>query len=328
MHTPNPPKPVVLLILDGWGHAAATHYNAIAGAKTPCWDHLMQCHPHTLLDASGGSVGLPAGQMGNSEVGHLTIGAGRVLDQDLTRLNKSLASGDFFTNKVFLSALTQARRTKAAVHIIGLLSPGGVHSHEKHIHALLALCAERGITNCYIHAILDGRDTPPTSAAASIQLLQTKCDQIGLGTIASLSGRYYAMDRDHRWERTQLAYECIVAGQAPYNASTPLSGLQAAYARDETDEFVQPTYVCAPGKLPITMRSGDVVFFMNFRSDRVRQLSRALTNPDFAHFKRSAYPHLGEFVSLTEYAADIPSRIAFPPLSIQNGLGLVWLKQV
>ena len=321
MHTFKSPKPVVLLILDGWGHASATRYNAIARAKTPCWDHLMQHHPHTLLDASGGSVGLPEGQMGNSEVGHLTIGAGRVLDQDLTRLNKSIASGDFFTNKVCLSALNQAMHTKASVHIIGLLSPGGVHSHETHIHALVALCAQRGISNCYIHAILDGRDTPPTSAAASIQLLQTKCDQIGLGTIASLSGRYYAMDRDHRWERTHLAYDCIAAGRASYYASTPLSGLEAAYARGETDEFVQPTCLCAPGKLPITIHSGDVVFFMNFRSDRVRQLSRALIDPDFTNFQRSVYPHLGDFVSLTEYAADIPSRIAFPPLSIQNGLG-------
>lgn len=321
MRTFNPPNPVVLLILDGWGHSSETRYNAIAGAKTPCWNHLMQTYPHTLLDASGCSVGLPEGQMGNSEVGHLTIGAGRVLDQDLTRLNKAIETGDFFTNKVLLSALSKANRTKASVHIIGLLSPGGVHSHEKHIDALLALCTQMAIKNCYIHAILDGRDRPPTSAATSIQLLQMQCQQIGLGQIASLTGRYYAMDRDHRWERTQAAYDCIVAGQAAYHASTPLRGLQAAYARGETDEFVQPTCLYAPGRPPITIDSGDIVFFMNFRSDRVRQLSRALTDPDFAHFKRTVSPHLGDFVSLTAYAADIPSRIAFPPLSIQDGLG-------
>ena len=317
MRTFKPPKPVVLLILDGWGHSSETRYNAIAGAKTPYWNHLMQSCPNTLLDASGGSVGLPEGQMGNSEVGHLTIGSGRVLDQDLTRLNKAIETGDFFTNKVFVSALRKANQ--ASVHIIGLLSPGGVHSHEKHIHALLTLCRQMAIQNCYIHAILDGRDTPPTSAVTSIQLLQMQCDQIGLGQMASLTGRYYAMDRDHRWERTQAAYNCIVAGQAPYNASTALGGLQAAYARGETDEFVQPT--CLSDKPPITINSGDIVFFMNFRSDRVRQLSRALTDPDFSNFRRTAYPRLGDFVSLTAYAADIPSRIAFPPLSIQNGLG-------
>ncbi|WP_419241254.1 2,3-bisphosphoglycerate-independent phosphoglycerate mutase [Cardinium endosymbiont of Nabis limbatus] len=321
MRTFKRPKPILLLILDGWGHAAQTRYNAIAAAKTPYWDHFMQTYPHTLLDASGYAVGLPEGQMGNSEVGHLTIGAGRVLDQDLTRLNKAIETGDFFNNTVFLSALRKAKDAQTSVHIIGLLSPGGVHSHENHIAALLTLCAQKAIQNCYIHAILDGRDTPPMSAAASIQLLQNKCDQIGLGTIASLTGRYYAMDRDHRWERTQAAYNCIVAGQSTYSASTALSGLQAAYARGETDEFVQPTAVYTPGQLAITIDSGDVVFFMNFRSDRVRQLSRALTDPDCAHFNRSAFPRLGDFVSLTAYAADIPSRIAFPPLSIQNGLG-------
>ncbi|MCT4697179.1 2,3-bisphosphoglycerate-independent phosphoglycerate mutase [Candidatus Cardinium sp. TP] len=319
MRTSTPPKPVLLLILDGWGHALATRYNAITAAKTPHWDHLLQTYPHTLLEASGGAVGLPEGQMGNSEVGHLTMGAGRVLEQDLTRLNRAIATGDFFTNPIFLSALRKAN--PPAVHIIGLLSPGGVHSHQKHIDALLTLCSQMAIQNCYIHVILDGRDTPPTSAATSIQWLQMRCAQIGLGQIASLTGRYYAMDRDHRWERTQAAYQCIVAGQASYSAATPLSGLQAAYARGETDEFVQPTALHAPGQPPITIASGDIVFFMNFRSDRVRQLSRALTDPDFAHFTRAAYPRLGDFVSLTAYAADIPSRIAFPPLSKQNGLG-------
>lgn len=315
------PKPVVLLILDGWGHSLETRYNAISAAQTPYWNHFMQTFPHTLLDASGGAVGLPEGQMGNSEVGHLTIGTGRVLHQDLTRLDKAIARGDFFTNKIFLSALSKAKHTNASVHIIGLLSPGGVHSHEKHIHALLALCGQKAIQNCYIHAILDGRDTPPTSAAASIELLQRQCQQIGLGHIASLTGRYYAMDRDHRWERTRAAYDCIVAGQATYHAATALSGLQAAYGRGETDEFVQPTCLHKPGKPPITIESGDIVFFMNFRSDRVRQLSRSLTDPDFSSFNRGAYPRLGDFVSLTAYADDIPSHIAFPPLSIQNSLG-------
>ncbi|WP_250238318.1 2,3-bisphosphoglycerate-independent phosphoglycerate mutase [Cardinium endosymbiont of Oedothorax gibbosus] len=310
MRTFKPPHPVVLLILDGWGHSSETRYNAIAGAKTPYWNHLMQTCPHTLLDASGCSVGLPEGQMGNSEVGHLTIGEGRVLDQDLTRLNKAIETGDFFTNKVLLSALSKANHAEASVHIIGLLSLGGVHSHEKHIDALLALCGQVAIKSCYIHAILDGRDTLPTSAATSIQLLQMQCQQIGLGQVASLTGRYYAMDRDHRWERTQATYDCIVAGQAAYNASTLLRRLQAAYARGETDEFIQPTDFYAPGRSPVTIDSGDIVFFMNFRSDRVRQLSRALTDPDFRHFKRTVFPRLGDFVSLTTYAADIPSHVS------------------
>lgn len=314
-------NPLILLILDGWGHAPEIRYNAIAGAHTPHWDYLIQTYPHTLLDASGCSVGLPEGQMGNSEVGHLTIGAGRVLDQDLTRLNKAIETGDFFINEVFLSALRKANNSQASVHIVGLLSSGGVHSHEKHIHALLELCAQMAIKNCYIHAILDGRDTPPIGAQTSIQLLEMKCKQLGIGQITSLIGRYYAMDRDHRWERTQAAYDCIVAGQAAYNAATALMGLEAAYIRGETDEFVQPTCLHEPGKPPVTVHSGDIVFFMNFRSDRVRQLSYALTDPAFSNFERTTYPHLGDFVSLTAYAADMPGRIAFPPLSIQNGLG-------
>ncbi|MGI2298631.1 2,3-bisphosphoglycerate-independent phosphoglycerate mutase [Candidatus Cardinium hertigii] len=321
MRTFKTPKPIVLLILDGWGHSTEVRYNAIAAAKTPYWDYLIETYPHTLLDASGPSVGLPEGQVGNSEVGHLTIGTGRVLDQDLTRLNKAIETGDFFTNKVFLSALRKANNSGASVHIVGLLSPGGVHSHEKHLYALLALCGKMAVQNCYIHVILDGRDTPPISGVTSIQHLETQCKQIGIGQIVSLMGRYYGMDRDHRWERTEAAYNCIVTGQAAYHAATPLSGLEAAYARGETDEFVEPTSIGPLDRPPITIDSGDIVFFMNFRSDRVRQLSRALIDPNFSSFNRTIYPHLGDFVSLTAYAADIPSRIAFPPLSIQNGLG-------
>ncbi|MGI2299398.1 2,3-bisphosphoglycerate-independent phosphoglycerate mutase [Candidatus Cardinium hertigii] len=321
MRTFKPPKPIILLILDGWGYSTEVRYNAIAGAKTPCWDYLMENYPHTLLDASGASVGLPEGQVGNSEVGHLTIGTGRVLDQDLTRLNKAIETGDFFTNKVFLSALTKANNSGASVHIVGLLSPGGVHSHEKHIYALLALCGKMAVQNCYIHVMLDGRDTPPISGVTSIQHLEMQCKQIGIGQIVSLMGRYYGMDRDHRWERTEAAYNCIVTGQAPYHAVTPLQGLEAAYARGETDEFIQPTCIGPSDRPPTTIDSGDIVFFMNFRSDRIRQLSRALIDPNFSNFTRTIYPDLGDFVSLTRYAAGIPSRIAFPPLSIQNGLG-------
>ncbi|TDG94363.1 2,3-bisphosphoglycerate-independent phosphoglycerate mutase [Cardinium endosymbiont of Culicoides punctatus] len=300
------PKSIILLILDGWGHRVSTDYNAIALAKKPHWDHLIKTVPHTLLQASGLSVGLPAGQMGNSEVGHLTIGAGRVIYQDLTRIHKSIENGDFMNNKIF---------------ILGLLSPGGVHSHETHLYALLELCAQMGISNCYIHAFLDGRDTPPKSAANSLIALEEKCKQLGIGNIASLIGRYYAMDRDNRWERTKAAYDCIVGGRSLCVASTALDGLEAAYARNETDEFVQPTCLYKSDAAPITVQSGDVVFFMNFRADRVQQLSRAFLDPDFLNFKRITSPNLGGFVSLTEYATDIPSQIAFPPQSIKNGLG-------
>ncbi|WP_339044417.1 2,3-bisphosphoglycerate-independent phosphoglycerate mutase [Cardinium endosymbiont of Tipula unca] len=315
------PNPIILLILDGWGHREATDFNAIALAKKPHWDHLIQTFPHTLLNASGSSVGLPVGQMGNSEVGHLTIGAGRVLYQELTRINEAIEHGNFFNNQVFLSALKKAKETQKSVHILGLLSPGGVHSHEKHMHALLELCAQINIPNCYIHALLDGRDTPPKSARYSLVTLEEQCKKLGLGKIISLVGRYYAMDRDNRWDRTKAAYDCIVGGGVMHTASTALAGLEAAYARSETDEFVQPTCIHELGTPPIAIQSGDIVFCMNFRADRARQLSRAFLDPDFLGFKRKVWPNLGSFVSLTAYATDIPSQIAFPPPSLKNGLG-------
>ncbi|MES2998021.1 MAG: 2,3-bisphosphoglycerate-independent phosphoglycerate mutase [Pseudomonadota bacterium] len=314
------PKPILLLILDGWGYRKENNYNAIALAKKPYWDHLIQTCPHTLLKASGLSVGLPEGQMGNSEVGHLTIGAGRVLHQDLTRINKAIAEGDFFKNKVFLSALKKAKHSQKAIHILGLLSPGGIHSHEKQIYALLRLLSQEGIKNCYLHAFLDGRDTPPKNAQTSLIALENECKQLGLGKIASLIGRYYAMDRDKRWERTKEAYDCLTSGKANYTATTALEGLQQAYDRDETDEFVKPTCIHASNQPPIKIEDGDVVFFMNFRADRARQLSRAFLNSDFSDFKRISHPRLRDFVSLTQYATDIPSHIAFPQQSLKNGL--------
>src|SRR5579862_2206029 len=306
------PKPVLLLILDGWGYRDDHSHNAIALAKTPFWDHLLQTCPHSLLDASGLAVGLPEGQMGNSEVGHLTIGAGRVLYQDLTRINKAIAEGDFYKNAVFLAALKKAKDRKKSVHILGLLSPGGIHSHEKHIEALLEVIAKAGIKKCYIHVFLDGRDTPPKSAHTSLEKLTKLCKQLGIGQIASLMGRYYAMDRDKRWERTQAAYDCLTSGKAEYSAATALAGLQQAYDRGESDEFVKPTCIHKRGQAASKIKDGDVVFFMNFRTDRVRQLSRAFLSHDFLDFKRMVQPHLGDFVSLTYYAEDIPSHIAFP----------------
>ncbi|MDQ8038844.1 MAG: 2,3-bisphosphoglycerate-independent phosphoglycerate mutase [Rickettsiella sp.] len=314
------PKPVILLILDGWGYREENEHNAIALAKTPYWDHLIQICPHTLLTASGLSVGLPGGQMGNSEVGHLTIGAGRVLYQDLTRINKSIETGDFFKNEAFVATFKKANTMDKSVHILGLLSPGGIHSHEKHIYALLQLASLVGLKNCYIHVFLDGRDTAPKSAQTSIIALENKCKEFGVGKIASLIGRYYAMDRDKRWERTQAAYDCLTSGKAQYNATTALEGLQQAYARGETDEFVKPTCVHPLNSPAVKIQENDSVIFMNFRADRARQLSRAFLNPGFSEFKRHSHPRLSEFISLTQYAADIPSHIAFPKQSLENGL--------
>lgn len=315
------PRPILLLILDGWGYRKDTDHNAIALAATPHWDHLIQTCPHTLLDASGLSVGLPPGQMGNSEVGHLTMGAGRVLYQDLTRLNKAIEVGEFFQNACLLSGFKIAKETQKSVHILGLLSPGGIHSHEQHFYALLALAAQQGITNCYLHPFLDGRDTPPKSAQTFIMNLENQCKKLGIGKIASLIGRYYAMDRDKRWERTQAAYDCLTQGLAPYTAATAMEGLQLAYHRGETDEFVKPTLIHADNEAAITLQDGDVVIFMNFRADRARQISHAFLDAKFSGFTRGTRPRLGDFISLTEYAADIPSHIAFPLQSLKNGLG-------
>lgn len=317
----NRPKPILLLILDGWGYSKKSKHNAIALANTPHWDHLIQTCPHTLLKASGLSVGLPEGQMGNSEVGHLTIGAGRVIYQDLTRINKSISDGDFFKNKVFLSALKTAKESQKNIHILGLLSTGGIHSHQKHMDALLKLCAQENIKNCYIHAFLDGRDTPPKSAQAPIIALENKCKEFGVGKIVSLIGRYYAMDRDKRWERTQAAYDCLTNGEANYRATTALDGLQQAYDRGESDEFVKPTCIHAPHQPAVKIEEGDVVIFMNFRADRARQLSRAFLTTSFGDFKRKQHLRLGDFVSLTHYASDISSHIAFPQQSLENDLG-------
>lgn len=314
------PRPILLLILDGWGYRAEKEHNAIALANTPHWDHLLQSYPHTLLDASGLAVGLPAGQMGNSEVGHLTMGAGRVHYQDLSRINNAIATGEFFNNPCLLAELKKVKAREKSVHILGLLSPGGIHSHEQHWYALLELVAKHGIKPCYLHPFLDGRDTPPKSAARYLENLEHQCQQWGHGKIASLIGRYYAMDRDKRWERTQAAFNCLTLGEAPYHATTALQGLQLAYDRGERDEFVSPTTIHEVNNPPITIQEGDLLIFMNFRADRARQLSHAFLDPSFSGFVRAAHPQL-ELITLTDYATDIPSHIAFPQQTLRNGLG-------
>ncbi len=267
------PKPMVLIILDGWGYRENSQYNPIKTADTPTFDDLYAQYPWTLLHASGAAVGLPDNQIGNSEVGHLHIGSGRKVPQDLTRINEVIKNGSFKNNPIFLEAIEQAKQNDKSIHILGLLSPGGVHSQEKHIAALIKLIAEHGLEREYLHAFLDGRDVPPRSAQSSISHIEQLYRLLGHGQIASVVGRYYAMDRDHRWERTQIAYNLLVEGQAKYYAATASEALENAYARQENDEFVQPTSIHPHNSPPIVIEEGDVVIFMNFRADRARQLS-------------------------------------------------------
>ncbi|MDD5181086.1 MAG: 2,3-bisphosphoglycerate-independent phosphoglycerate mutase [Gallionellaceae bacterium] len=310
--------PVLLLILDGFGYSEDTDHNAIANARKPNWDRLWNTYPHTLISASELSVGLPQGQMGNSEVGHLNIGAGRVVYQDLTRVDVAIRDGSFNTNPAFTHAIAQARKNHTALHIMGLLSPGGVHSHEDHIHALLELAMREGLKKIYLHAFLDGRDTPPRSAERSLQRLQDKCAALGAGRIVSIVGRYYAMDRDNRWERVQPAYDLLTQGKAAFSAATAVEGLQQAYARDENDEFVKATVIGEP----VAMRDGDVAVFMNFRADRAREMTRALTDAEFDNFTRERFPRLADYVMLSSYGEDFSHLpAAFSPSAIHNGFG-------
>lgn len=318
---PANPKPMVLLILDGWGYSEDTHFNAIAAARKPVWDRLWARYPHTLIRTSGAAVGLPGDQMGNSEVGHLNLGAGRVVYQEFTRVSRSIKTGSFFNNKTLTDAVDLAVANGRAVHILGLLSPGGVHSHECHIHAMVELAVKRGASRVYLHAFLDGRDTPPRSATGSIQLMEEKFAEYGGGRFASIVGRFYAMDRDHRWPRIQAAYDLITQGRGAFRAETAFAGLEMAYARDESDEFVQATAIVPPGTEPVRVEDGDVIVFMNYRSDRARQITRPFIEPGFDGFERAAVPRLGRFVSLTEYNEEFAIPVAFPPERLQNVLG-------
>lgn len=315
------PRPLLLLVLDGWGYSEHSHYNAIRSSATPVWDRLWSEYPHTYIRTSGAEVGLPAGQMGNSEVGHLNLGAGRVVYQEFTRVSRAIKTGSFFTNQTLTDAVDLAISSDKAVHILGLLSPGGVHSHEEHIHAMLELALKRGARKVYIHAFLDGRDTPPKSAAASLALMQQKIEELGGGRIASIIGRYYAMDRDHRWPRIQAAYDLITGCAAEFQAPDAVTALEMAYARGETDEFVKGTWVLPEGSKPVTVEDGDVIISMNYRSDRARQITRPFIERDFDCFERRCKPHLGTFVSLTEYSADFDVPVAFPPERMRNVFG-------
>ncbi|MFA5591116.1 MAG: 2,3-bisphosphoglycerate-independent phosphoglycerate mutase [Lysobacteraceae bacterium] len=310
------PKPVLLLILDGWGQRDDPTDNAIAQAHLPHWRGLLRSCPHTLIHTSGLRVGLPDGQMGNSEVGHMNLGAGRVVYQDLTRIDAAIADGSFFDNAELVAACQGAIANNGTLHLFGLLSPGGVHSHEDHIFAMLELARRQGVPRIAVHAFLDGRDTPPRSAASSIERLLEHCTKVPGAHVASVSGRYFAMDRDNRWERVEKAYLAIAEAQASARATDARSALEAAYAREENDEFVQPTVI--DGARP--MRDGDAVVFMNFRADRARQLSASFVQPEFSGFVRPRVIALSRFVCLTEYDATLPAPLAFAPENLVNTL--------
>jgi 2,3-bisphosphoglycerate-independent phosphoglycerate mutase len=311
--------PVLLIILDGFGYREECEHNAICQARKPHWDFLWRTCPHTTIDASEKWVGLPKDQMGNSEVGHMNIGAGRVVYQDYTRIENAIETGAFSRNPVLVQALETARGAGRSLHLLGLLSPGGVHSHESQVHAMLRMAARTGVREIRVHAFLDGRDTPPRSAEASLLAVERLCAELKAGRIASICGRYYAMDRDRRWERVRPAYDLLTQGKAAQRAQSAVEGLRAAYARGESDEFVQATAI---GERGVRMEDGDAAVFMNFRADRARQLTRALTDPGFDGFVRERVPRLGYFCTLTSYGEDfahIPA--AFAPQNVTNGFG-------
>lgn len=319
-------KSMVLIILDGWGYSEKEDSNAIFHANTPTLDKLKAEYPNMLIGTSGMAVGLPDGQMGNSEVGHVNLGAGRVVYQDFTRITKAIDDGEFNNNPTLTSAVDSAVAQDNAVHIFGLMSPGGVHSHEEHIFAMIELAKERGAKKIYLHAFLDGRDTPPRSAKASLEKAQSKFEQLGCGQVASVIGRYYAMDRDQRWDRVELAYNLLVDGEAKFQFQTPVDALEAAYERDENDEFVSASAILDSEGNPIKVNDGDALIFMNFRADRARQFTRCFTESDFDGFNRKSQPKLSSFVMLTEYAADIEAPAAYPPEALNNVLG-EWLEK-
>ena len=308
-------KPVLLLILDGYGYRSVNQDNAIAAARKPNLDRLFAENPWTLINASDKFVGLPSGQFGNSEVGHLNIGAGRVVLQDISRIDVDVAEKTIGQNPVLKTAIETAIRGDKTLHIMGLVSDGGVHSHEKHIHALIEATAAAGCKKIAVHAFLDGRDTPPRSAERYLARLQAVCDQTG-ARIASVIGRYWAMDRDKRWERLEPAYAAIVEGQGLFYAHSAEEALRAAYARDENDEFVKATVIYNPAR----MEDGDTIVFMNFRADRARQLTTALTDPAFDGFK-ARQPKLAYFCSATSYGDQYDCPVAYTKEKVKNGLG-------
>ncbi len=319
----NIPKPVVLMILDGFGFSQNTSFNAIANANTPCFDKLLKNYSNSLIECSGDFVGLPDQQMGNSEVGHIHIGAGRKVRQELSRISKSIEDGSFYSNPVLLEMIDYLKKNDKSLHVMGLLSDGGVHSHENHIYAMIDLAVKSGLKKVFVHAFLDGRDVPPKSAIDSIKALENKLDAFGGGKIASVVGRFYAMDRDNRWERVEQAYQLIVTGKAEYSASSASEAVAMAYERGETDEFVEATTIQNANNASVQISEGDAFVFMNFRADRAREISKALTDEDFTGFQREVFCRPGRFVTLTQYSEDFSYPVIFSPVSIKNSIGEV-----
>ena len=308
--------PTTLIIMDGFGMSASDTGNAVHTAKTPRLDQFFQEFAHTELSASGLDVGLPDGQMGNSEVGHTNIGGGRVVFQDLPRISKSIADGDFFTNPAYNHAMDACLERDSALHLMGLLSDGGVHSHLTHLFALLKMAKNKGISRVYIHAFLDGRDVSPTSGADFVAQTVEECGRTGVGKIATVMGRYYAMDRDKRWDRVEQAYDAMVYGESAFSNPDPVAAVRDSYAAGVTDEFVEPV-VCDPEG---TISDNDSVIFFNFRPDRAREITRTLVDPEFDGFTRQFFPLI--FVCNTEYDATMPNvEVAYPRSTVKNGLG-------
>lgn len=316
------PKPLALIIMDGWGENDKNEGNAIELAEKPYLDELFIRYPHTRLQASGRAVGLPEGQMGNSEVGHLNLGSGRVVYQDFTRISLAVETGELKTNSVLVKQIKAAHRKDRAVHLLGLLSDGGVHSHINHLFGLLEMTKELGIEKVYVHAILDGRDVPPDSARSYVRALEEKMAELGVGQIASVSGRYYTMDRDNRWERVEKAYRVMVLGEG-LTASSALEALNQAYSNGETDEFVSPTTIISDQGQPHGLiDQDDLIIFYNFRADRARQITQALAIAEFTKFDRGEFLH-PQYVCLTEYDQTFHLPVAFPPEEIDQTLGQV-----
>jgi 2,3-bisphosphoglycerate-independent phosphoglycerate mutase len=313
-------KRTVLVVLDGFGERADREGNAIRLAKTPNFDWFYRDWPHTLINTSGLAVGLPDGQMGNSEVGHMNMGSGRIVYQELTRINKSIADGDFFTNPVLLDAIRKVKQSGGKLHLLGLTSPGGVHSSLEHAEAVLELCKRQGLTRVFWHAFLDGRDTPPKSAAGYLKEELARLKKIGVGRIATVVGRYYPMDRDNRWDRVEQAYRLLVEGRGT-PATDPVAAVEQAYAKNETDEFVKPVVITEGGAPVGSIADGDAVVFFNFRADRARELTRALTSEKFDGFARGAAPKLAVYVCMCQYDSSFGLPVAFPPQSLKMILG-------